>query len=186
MFSETNLSAESGDHPSEIYTEVFNFGCAMNLLTGSASNNGYVSINTRILEYSGIPMEFILVTSAYSDYLLSNELMKMRTMVMQDGELLEHTLKKEGEPAIYSDVYVTPNANFSSIYFKPLCNYEYSAVTVICEYLPDDIPKASPGEYCGTVAFSKLIKTPANTVPNTEMSAANYEALFVKTANNRP
>lgn len=178
IFSETNSSAESGDHPSESYTEIFNFGCAMNLLTGSESNNGYVPIDTQILEYSGTPMEFVLVTSAYSDYLPPNGLMKMRTMVMQDGELLEHSLEKEGKPTIYNDVYVTPNVNFyTSIYFKPLCNYEYSAVTVICEYLPDDIPKAGTGEYCGTVAFSKLIKTPANTASHTEMSTANYETL---------
>lgn len=184
VFSETDSSAESGYDLPESYIETFNFGCAMNLLIRSKLNNEYVPIDTQIPEYNGTPMEFVLVTSAYSDYLPQNEPIKMRIMVMQNGELLKHSLEIESEPAIYNDVYVTPNADFyTSIFFVPLCNYEYSALTVICEYLPDDIPKAGTGEYCGTVAFSKLIKTTVNSTQNVELSIANYEALPEKIQN---
>lgn len=177
-YSETSSLVESTDTISKNYTEVFNFGCAMNLLTRSKSNNGYIPIDTQILEYCGVPMEFVLTTSAYSDHLSSNVPIKLRIMVMQDGKLLNHSLDKDGTPNIYNDVYVTPDTDFyTSIYFEPLCNFEYSAVTVICEYLPDDIPEVGTGEYCGAVAFSKLIKINTKTPYNTEIPAANYEVL---------
>lgn len=176
IFSSCSLNDESGisfDSSNESYSDEsqpdfprYNFFCGINLMRRT-EEGGYVPINTTILEYTGTPMEFVAATRVY-DYegctLDLEKPVKMRLMLIQDGALLPHSLTDNGECSLFSDIEIMPSKDedtYFPIYFTPYCYYEYSAVTVVCQYRPGNVPITGT-MVNETLHYSKVIKTPAN------------------------
>lgn len=141
--------------------------------------NGFEPIGITVLEYDGkTPMEFVLKTKVRSPNLSPDEPVKLRIWVAQQGEFLEHALEKGGTPELYHDVFVKPDTEFrSSIYFTPICETEFTPVTVFCDYLPDNLPTLE-NDGCGaTVFYSKMIRTTAKSITPISVPEQNYITL---------
>ncbi len=91
----------------------FDFGCAMNLLMYS-STDSLIPINQTILEYvPNIPMEMVLVTSCWSNSSFKEgQTVPVRIMVLQDGNLIEHTLGESDTPVLYTDTVVCAEQDY--------------------------------------------------------------------------